>query len=137
METWLAIFVLSVFGIVFIAFAVMIVGSQKLAPEETGLIPQVKALGGGWIGPWKFTFPFVQVRLYDTFLVIGTGTSKPIVLTYTEIEAIVYKSYSPGFLMKGFTVIHHKAEAPKRLVLYLTDESLKKRLQAKTAYSEV
>lgn len=106
------IMVFGTIGFIIAIFAIIIWrGNQRIA-KETGKKPLYKATCGGQIGWFRYRGPFIQLRMYEDFLVIGY--IKHIVLRYDEIDEI----YPVGNLLRrGVEIKHHKKSVPQRLQL--------------------
>ena len=72
--------------------------------------------------------PFINLRLYDDFLVIGgLGT---IVLTYDEIERVEVNKWL-GAVADGVRIVHRKSGAPGKIVIgTASPERLKEMIEA-------
>jgi hypothetical protein len=114
-STWFILWVVSlIIGavIVFGIFTFIIRrGNQRIA-KEMGRTPLYKVTSSGRIGLWTYKGPFIQMRMYEDFLVIGYA--KHIVLLYDEIDTIVLGS---KIFRLGITIKHHCSGAPRHITL--------------------
>lgn len=96
------------------AFLPLIVFSHVKLNIEKGQKPRYSSTGGGQIGWVNFRGPFISLRLYEDFLVIGCG--RKFVLPYTAIERVEVQQWF-GTLSDRVRIIHQQPDVPERIII--------------------
>ena len=102
------------FIIVIGVFLLLIISSHKKLEIEQDKKPLYSSTAGGQIGRVGYRGPFISLRIYDEFIVIGCG--RKIVLNYEEIESVEIKQWL-GLVPDRIKIIHHNPTAPKNIVI--------------------
>ncbi len=101
-------------GTILGSFVLLFVFShQKLEIEKGKRVLHTQTNGGviGWI---QFKGPFISVRIYEEFIVIGCG--KKYVLHYEDIDRVEIKKWL-GLVSHRIQLIHHNSAAPGKILL--------------------
>lgn len=95
-------------------FLLLIISSHQKLEIEQDKKPLYSSTAGGQIGGLRYKGPFISLRIYDEFIVIGCG--RKIVLKYDEIEAVEIKQWL-GLVPDRIKIIHRNPNAPKNIVI--------------------
>ena len=108
------LFIALIFGfLLFIA-----VKAHNRLDIEAGKTALYTSTAGGQIGWTRYRGPFISLRIYDEFIVIGYA--KTIVLRFGEIDRVEIKKWM-GLVSAGIQLIHHKSDAPSRIIIGTTN----------------
>jgi hypothetical protein len=102
------------FTIVVGAFAVLVIFSHQKLDIEEGKKPLYSSTSGGDIGGIGYTGPFISLRIYDEFIVIGCG--KKMVLQYEEIISVEIKLWL-GLTPYRIQINHTNPNVPKTILI--------------------
>lgn len=95
-------------------FLWLIISSQKKLEIEENKKPLYTSTAGGQIGGLRYKGPFISLRIYDEFIVIGCG--RTIVLKYDEIVSVEIKKWM-GSVADRIQIIHRNPNAPKDIII--------------------
>ena len=98
-------------------FIAKIVKAHRLLDIEEGKKLLHSSTSGGHIGRIRYRGPFINLRIYDEFIVISS--LKAIVLRYEDIERVEIKKWM-GSIPSEIKLVHHKWDAPKKIVIGTT-----------------
>ena len=114
-----------IFTIVVGAFAALIIFSHQKLDIEEGKKPLYTSTNGGQIGIVHYKGPFISLRIYDEFVVLGYG--KKVVLHYDEIISIEIKQWR-GFALNQIQINHSNPNVPKTIIIGTTNAAEAKAL---------
>ncbi len=112
----IGLFIALILGVFFL----MIVLAHNRLEIEKGKTPLYTSTAGGRIGWTSYRGPFISLRIYDEFIVIGYV--KTIVLKFEEIERVEIKKWM-GIVSDKVQIIHHKLDAPDTIIIGTTNPS--------------
>ncbi|MBE9044193.1 hypothetical protein IQ255_07230 [Pleurocapsales cyanobacterium LEGE 10410] len=109
------LFVAAVWG--FLIYAIVKSHHRSLDIEK-GKHPLYTSTSGGIIGWIRYKGPFINLRIYDEFIVISC--TKIILFKYGEIDGVEIKKWM-GLVPDSVRLVHHKSDAPGRIILGTTN----------------
>lgn len=95
-------------------FILKLVKAHKPLAIEKGKKLLHSFTSGGRIGRIRYTPPFINLRIYDEFIVIASF--KVIILRYEEIDRVEIKKWMDS-IPREIKLVHHKWNAPQRIVI--------------------
>jgi hypothetical protein len=101
----------------FVIFILITVKAHNRLNIEINKTPLYTSTAGGQIGWIRYRGPFVSIRIYDNFIVIGSA--KTIVLRFEEIDRVEIKRW--GAFTDRVQLIHHKLDAPSKIIIGTTN----------------
>ncbi|MCB0212885.1 MAG: hypothetical protein KDJ52_26320 [Anaerolineae bacterium] len=102
------------FVLIFGFFIVIVVRSRSRLDIEKDKEPLYTSTGGGRMGWLNYRGPFINLRIYDAFVVVSSFQT--IVLRYDEIERVDIKKWM-GAVADRVQIVHHKADAPGTIII--------------------
>ncbi len=85
---------------------------------EKDKIPLYTSTSGGRIGFPEYKGPFISLRIYEEFVIIGYFNKK-IKFKFEDIDRIEIKKRST-LSPKGIQIIHQKTTIPNRIIIWIT-----------------
>ncbi len=107
----LALLPILVIMVVAFTFIYIISKSKQLAKEEIDKTPVYKTRCSGIIGSLHYRGPFIELRMYEDFLVVSY--SKQMVFSYSSINVDIAKN----FFRQGLAIHHLSQDYPSRIIL--------------------
>lgn len=95
-------------------FLLIIIFSQKKLEIEEDEKPLYTSTAGGQIGWVRYRGPFISLRIYDEFIIIGCG--RKIVLKYNEIISVEIKQWM-GLMPDRIQINHRNPSVPKNIII--------------------
>ena len=102
------------FGFCFVAF----MRPHHRLDREKDKTPLFTSTTGGRIGFPEYKGPFISLRIYEEFVVIGY-LNKKIVFEFEDIDRVEIKKWSL-LSPKGIQIIHQKTDVPDGIMIWVT-----------------
>lgn len=101
-------------GTILGSFVLLFVFSHQKLEREKGKDVLHTQTNGGVIGWIRFKGPFISLRIYEEFIVIGCG--KKYLLRYQDIDRVEIKKWM-GLVSHRIQIIHHNSAVPNKILL--------------------
>ena len=95
-------------------FIVIMAKAQKRLGIEKDKTPLYATTTGGQIGLLTYRGPFISLRVYDEFVVVGYA--RTVVLRFEEIDRVEIKNWM-GSVPDRVQLVHHKSGVPNKIII--------------------
>ena len=101
-----------------VALFIVIYNKSKVSlPEEAGENPVYREQAGGRFDNFNWTFPFVRVAVYKSFLAISCWNFR-FVIKKGEIKRIE----KSGLFSTGLRIVHNRQDIPNKVIIWTRHE---------------